>query len=67
MKRRTIPRNEKGQFICEPKDMEMFTQRVVDELCDKYSDIDLLELELLFHKEISYAMSTRLLREATTK
>lgn len=41
--------------------------KVVDELCEIYPDIDLFELEFLFHKEISYAMSTRLLREATTK
>ena len=67
MERKTIPRNEKGQFIWIPKDMETFTQKVVDELCEKYPDIDLFELEFLFHRKISYAMSTRLLMEAITK
>lgn len=67
MKRKTIPRNEKGQFVWTPKDIESFTQKVVDELCEIYPDIDLFELEFLFHKEISYVMSTRLLREAITK
>lgn len=61
--RSTIPRTEKGQFKSHPEGLDNFAKDVAHELCKKYPEVDLFDLEFIFNRQFAFAMSMELLKE----
>lgn len=62
MARQIIPRTDKGQYEYHPNGIEDFAKRVAKELCETYPNIDMFDLELIFNRQFTFAMTMELLR-----
>ena len=62
--RKTIERVN-GRMKERPKDISKFVERVVNELCDEYPDIDFFDLYYAFQAGFMYHLSGRMLKEGS--
>ncbi len=61
--RKTIERIN-GRMKKRPKDIDKFVERVVNELCDEYPDIDLFDLCYAFQAQFMFQLSLRMVKES---
>ncbi len=66
MNNRTPLKRENGRYVDCPKGIEEFAEEVVKNMSEKYPDIDLIDLEFIFSKQLSFQFSRKLLEELTT-
>ena len=60
--RKPIERTNRGQYVEYPDRIEEFARNVAEELCKKYPDVDILDLEFIFEKQFSFGMSLEMLK-----
>lgn len=59
--RKPFERSITGQYITELKDMDKIAANVAEELCKKYPDVDIIDIEFLFERAFTHAMTMEML------
>ncbi len=62
MDRKIIARTNQGQYVNYPEDIGEFAKKVAEELCKKYPDVDLFDLQFIFNGEFQLAMAVELIK-----
>lgn len=62
MARQPIPRIN-GQYESYPKGIEQFVEKTADKLCEKYPNVDIIDLEFIFSRIFAHKMTMNMLRD----
>lgn len=55
--RKPFERSITGQYLTELEDMNKIASKVAKELCEKYPDVDIIDIEFLFERAFTHAMT----------
>lgn len=55
--RKPFERTIAGQYKTKLEGMDKFAENVAKELCEKYPDVDLIDIEFMFEKTFAFAMA----------
>lgn len=55
--RKPFERTIAGQYKTKLKGIDKIAENVAKELCEKYPDVDIIDIEFMFEREFRFAMS----------
>ena len=62
MARKPMERTARGQFRNGLKGLDEYADKVAKELCEKYPDVDIIDIEILFMKRFEFSMAREMIK-----
>ena len=62
--RTPLKRTPKGRYATVPESIDAYVERIADDYCDMFPDIDIIDLHYLFQSKLGFYMMRRLGRES---
>ena len=65
--REPLKRTPQGKYVSYPDGIEKYSEIVADELCSMFPDVDIIDLDYIFHKQLSFRLMRNLAKESAER